>query len=77
MARHTARPIKYSVLLLYPEHMWADGPETYYTHVMAPSPSAAVLVAREELAKGFPESCEDCMEAKAELVLRGWHVEEV
>ncbi len=68
---------RFSVMLLYPESVVCEGPETFYAFVRASDNYDAVWRARKRMAGQFAESDDDdavaaCMEADAVLLLRGW-----
>ena len=73
------KPKPYSVLLMYPDSFWSDGPETYYAFVRAVSPAEAATKAQLQAARwsrsGDDIDRDDLRELagdfKVELVIRG------
>lgn len=51
----------FSVMLLYPQYLWDDEPDTYYAHVVAESADKALEAARLEaaIASGYESLCCD------------------
>jgi hypothetical protein len=66
-----AQPLKYSVLLLYPEHASEDYGETYYTYVSASDPSEAIHHAQQNAFRDNSENY-DALDFRPVLVIRGW-----
>lgn len=42
--------MKYSILLLYPEHVWESDPEHYFAYVEGETPESAIETAQQEAA---------------------------
>lgn len=70
----TKRPprVKYSVLLLYPDYCAdAFGQETYYAHVTAATPAAALAAARKKCARANPEEIDEPLDLYCLLLVHG------
>ena len=64
---------KYSVLLLTPGYLAETfGHDTYFTHVDADNPLAAVALAQDEAEDGQPSACNPA-DWFPLLVVAGWH----
>ena len=71
--------MQYSVLLLYPDYMSDDYPETYYTFVTADSVQGAIDAARSDCMEDNSNEEDGCFIENPDdllvlLVTDGWHL---